>query len=124
MTRISPIVADWAVQHGGGTIKTQSLNGRSLWPSKAVDIATLEGRRLDAAISRTGLDEGSSPQCNPPSMPSGVVSVAASTERHGGEIVIKNCLETLPMGVMKRCGLEQKEDFEMNRSSILKILNA
>jgi hypothetical protein len=116
MTRISPIVADWAVQHGGGTIKTQSQNGRSLWPLKAVGIATFEGRRLDAAISRTSLDEGGSPQCSPPSMP--------STERHGGEIVIRDCSETLSMGVMKRCGLEQKEDFEMNRSSILKILNA
>jgi hypothetical protein len=57
-------------------------------------------------------------------MPSSVASVAASTERNGGEIMIENCSEILPMSVMKRCGLEQKEDFEMNRSSILKILNA
>jgi hypothetical protein len=124
MTRISPIVADWAVQLGGATIKTQSQDGISLWPSNTVDIATFEDRRLDAAISRTSLDEGSSPQCSPPSMSSSVVSVAASTERHGDEIMIGGCSETLPMSVMKRCGLEQKDDFEMNRSSILKILNA
>lgn len=121
MTRISPIVADWAVQHGGGAAQTRSQNGLSLSPSKAVDIATAEDRQLRAVISKPNIDENSSLRCNPPSIPPSVVSEAASGERHAGESAIE---EAFQMGVMKRCGLEQKEDFAMNRSSITKILNA
>jgi hypothetical protein len=61
MGRISPIVADWAVQHSGGLEKTQSQKGQPLRASKLGVGALLEPEKVKEVILKTSLDEDLSP---------------------------------------------------------------
>jgi hypothetical protein len=125
MMKIAPIVTDWAAQHGGGTgaIKTHVQNATSLSSStKIVDIVAFEHRKLWEASTKSNLKEDNLPLGGPPLIHARIVSATAMSD--SVEDTTEECSETLQVNAIKLCGLEQKEDYEISRSSIRKILNA
>jgi hypothetical protein len=123
MARIDPIVTDWAAQQSGEVRETQSRSQLPPGPSKAWDMAMLKHSQLSTAISKPSTNESNSQRSIPPSIPSTVGTAPMPGERRSDGSAFKDLSGSMQVNCMKRCGTDEREDFSVNRPSIVEMLN-
>jgi hypothetical protein len=124
MTRIAPIVTDWAVQQGEEALKTQRQTQLPLWPSKARDIVMFQHSQLSAVTLGPNPNKSKSLRYILPSIPSSIAPVPVQSGRHSGESAIEHSPEAMQTCGMEKSGKDKRESSWINRPSIMKILNA